>query len=366
MSQRRYTILMTEDSMPLGGAERVLLQRLEHLDRRKFDVHLLTLRALGSLLPAGRELADHYECVHRQMGFDPTAIMRLRRYIKRHAVGVVHTNQWLDSLYVLFATSGLSVRRVATVHGYDRTWRNVVNLRVLKRFDRIICVSTSQRLDLFKMGIPWEKTTVVFNSCDAEFGAVPVNSRAEDPGRPFRIVTVAHFRWWRDPSTLVNAIAILRARGLDVGLHLVGDGDANIKAACQALVRERGIDSAVTFCAARTVDSEWLASFDLFATASLADTFGVAVLEAMSCGLPVLVSDIPPFMELIEHGRSGAYFRAGDAESCADNIAVLMEDSELRRSLARCATKRAAAFSAENTTADLEAVYQGLLGEVDR
>ena len=365
MTAGRKTILFTEDSLPRGGAEMVLLQRLDHLDRRMFDVHLLTLRPAGSLLPAAQERADHFACVHRRMGLDVRAIVRLRRYIARHQVDLVQTNQWLDSLYVLLATRGMPVKRVATVHGYDKTWRNVVNQRVLGGFDRIICVSKAQAIDLFKMGFPWRKLAVVHNSCDPSFRSQPCPGGGAGSTASFRLISVAHFRWARDPETLIDAIALLRNQGLNITLHLVGDGDLRLKSACEALVAARGLGTAVRFEGERVIDPEWLAGFDLFVFSSLADTFGLAILEAMSCGLPVLVSDIPPFMELIEHGRAGAYFAAADSASCAAAIEELVQDPERRRLLGEQAAHRAMDFRAEKTTADLEAIYRQLLRQGD-
>ena len=363
MTTRRRTILFTEDSLPRGGAEMVLLQRLDHLDRSLFDVHLLTLRPAGSLLLAGQERADHFACLHRRMGLDVRAIVRLRRYIRRHRVDLVQTNQWLDSLYVLLATRGMPVKRVATVHGYDKTWRNVVNQRVLRGFDRIICVSKAEALDLFKMGFPWSKLAVVHNSCDPSFLSRPWLGRDAGSTASFRMVSVAHFRWARDPETLIDAVALLRHQGFNVTLHLVGDGDMQLRAACEELVAARGLGSVITFERERVIDPEWLAGFDLFVFSSLADTFGLAILEAMSCGLPVLVSDIPPFMDLIEHGRAGAYFAAADAASCTAAIQALIENVELRHSLGSRGALRAQDFSVERTNAELEAVYRQLFAQ---
>ncbi|MEJ7810898.1 MAG: glycosyltransferase family 4 protein [Gemmatimonadaceae bacterium] len=363
MSAKRTSILFTEDSLPLGGAENVLLRRLECLDRRRFDVHLVTLRAEGRLLAAAQERAEHFACVRRAGGLDPRAVRRLRTYVVQHAIAIVNTNQWLDSLYVLLACRRLRVRKVATVHGYDHTWRHAVNLRVLRHFERIICVSRSMRLDFFRMGIPWSKLAVVPNSCDAGFRPPAEDIACPEPGRPFRIVSVAHFRWARDPATLLRALELLEARGIAVELHIAGEGDTHLKTEFEAHVAAAGMSARVTLWGERVVDAEWLRGFDLFAFTSLADTFGIAVLEAMACGVPVLVSDIPPLMELIGYGQFGAYFEAGNAESCAGAIAALMHDPERRQALARAGPGRAEDFAPATTTRALEQVYDDVLGD---
>jgi glycosyltransferase involved in cell wall biosynthesis len=361
MTGRRIKVLLTDDSLPHGGSETTLLQRLEQLDRSRFEVHLVTLRERGALLAAARARADHYACIDRRRGFDPAAILRLRKYLTTHAIDLVNTNQWLDSLYVLLASYRRDIRRVATIQGYDITWRNDVNLRVLKHFHRIIGVSKSVRLDLFKMGIPWQKLAVVYNCISPSFPPGSNPSIGNEAGRPFHMVMVAHFRWAREPSTLVAAIEILRTRGIDIQLSLIGEGDSRLKSACQALVAEKGLESVVRFGGEMPITASWLKGFDLFVFASLADTFGIALVEAMACGLPVLVSDIPPFMELIQHGRCGSYYEAGSPQSCADAIAMLIENGGLRRTLAQRASERAADFTAAKTTRNLEQVYEEVL-----
>jgi glycosyltransferase involved in cell wall biosynthesis len=264
-------------------------------------------------------------------------------------------------LYVLLASQRFHIKRVATVHGFDITWRNDVNLRALKHFHRVIAVSKSVRLDLFKMGIPWQKLAVVYNCVSPNYPPESDTIAENESGRPFRLVMVASFRWARDPSTLVAAMEILRARGIRVELSFVGEGDSRLKAACEAMVAATALESVVRFCGEQTVSPDWLRGFDLFVFASLADTFGVALVEAMASGLPVLVSDIPPFMELIQYGRCGSYYEAGNPQSCADAIATLIENGELRRTLARRATERAADFTPAKTTRDLEGVYAEVL-----
>jgi glycosyltransferase involved in cell wall biosynthesis len=362
MRNGRIRILFTDDSLPVGGAEHMLLQRLQWLDRSKFDVHLVTLREQGDLLPVARARADHYRCVHRQMGLDPAAILRLRRYLLQNEIQLVQTNQWLDSVYVLLAAGGLPVRKVAVVHGYYGNWRHDVNLRVLRRFDRVVSVSRAMRFDLFKLGLPWTNLATVHNSADPTFFRAVPAGRDRGSETPFRVVMVGHFRWARNPSLLVDAVDILRERGRHVELHLVGDGDPRLKADCQSLVAHRGLADRVIFTGTRSIDATWLAGFDLFVFASLVDAFAVAVLEAMATGVPVLVADIPPLMELIQYGKAGAFFEAGSSVSCADLVETLMDDENLRRSLGERGQIRALDFRVEKTTRELEEVFLGVMG----
>ena len=161
---------------------------------------------------------------------------------------------------------------------------------------------------------------------------------------------------------MIEAVHILKNQGYNIELHLVGGRTSNIYEECRVLVNEFGLDSIVNFWENKRVDKEFLTTFDLFVFSSIADTFGIALLEAMACGLPVLVSDIPSSMELINHGDYGLYFATGNHFSCAEAIAKIMKDTDLSNSLRRKAYFRSQEFRPEKLTRDLEKVYTDLLG----
>ena len=95
--------------MPLGGAEIVLLQHLEYLDRNKFELHFMTLSDKGTLLHNAREKADYYDCLKRKVGLDIKSIFKLRKYLIKYAIDIVYTKDWISSLYVLLSSKGLEL-----------------------------------------------------------------------------------------------------------------------------------------------------------------------------------------------------------------------------------------------------------------
>lgn len=357
MNKERIRLLIIDDSLPLGGKETLLLEQLKHLDRRAFEVHLITQTDKGELLPQARKMVDHYACLNRRYGLDIAAIFKLRKYLIKHRIDIVHSNLWLTSLYIWLASTRLKVRKIATVHGYDYTWRNHVDLWVLKSFDRIICVSKSLRLDLYKMGLPWEKLSVVYNCFDHKRFKKTRSLHNNENDIPFRMIMVANFCWIKDQETVIRAIKILKEKGFNIELHMVGGGDFGRLEACQRLVSDLNLNDSVFFHGQKRVDGDFLSGFDLFIFSSLADTFGIALLEAMACGLPALVSDIPPSMELIQHGKFGFYFETKNVVSCAKEIAKLINDQDMRKSMSEKAQLRAQDFQAIKVIRSLKQVY---------
>ena len=352
--------------MPLGGAETIIIQQLSHLDRRYFEVHFIAFKNRGMLLKEAQEKADNYACLKRKTGLDLIAILKLRRYIISHNIDIVHTNEWLDSLYVVLATIGIPIIKLATIHGYDCTWRNYVNLFVLKHFEQVISVSRSLKLDLYKIGIKLEKILVINNSYDPECFHYSKPKKDRSRGGPVRILMVGNFQWCKDHKTLVEAVFLLTKQGYNVELNLVGRGENYLLQANKKRVNKLNLEKVIKFWGSRRTDWVFLSQFDIYAFSSLCDTFGIALLEAMACGMPVIVSDIPPFMELIKHGECGLYFKTGDPSSCAKAIKKLIRDPELMQIMGERAAKRAQFFSPQRAIRDLESAYTKLLNGASR
>jgi glycosyltransferase involved in cell wall biosynthesis len=82
---------------------------------------------------------------------------------------------------------------------------------------------------------------------------------------------------------------------------------------------------------------EYLQGADVFILPSRAEGLSNALLEAMTCGLPVVVSNIPANVNVTEHNKNGLVFTAGDANSLAGAVSLLLEESGLRERLGKAA-----------------------------
>ena len=362
MTQKRINLLIIKDCFPMGGTETLILKYLELLDRNTFNVHVvIQTEDKGELIPYARERCDHFICLNRKHLLDIKAIIRLRKYLKKNSIDIVHVNGWLDAIYVRIATKNLVIRRIVTVHGYLRSWRHFVYLEAIKSFDQIICVSKALKFDIFRMGLPYNKLLTLYNCYDDKIFKNKFRTSGYKTIEKLNLVMVGNFGWQKDQITIIKAVNILIKRKFNVKLHIVGGGEANFLNSCKKLVTYLNLNDYVIFTGQKRVDGEFLFNFDLFVFSSLADTFGIAVLEAMACGLPVLVSDIPPLLELIEYGKHGLYFKTGDAYSCAEQIMIVSQDKKLRKIMGEKACLRAKDFSPKKNVRDLEKIYMDTL-----
>jgi len=106
----------------------------------------------------------------------------------------------------------------------------------------------------------------------------------------------------------------------------------------------------------------YYAAADIYVGPSLEDAFALPPLEAMACGLPVIVSREAGVSELIHHGEDGLILEnPEDAQTLAEWIQKLMEDADFRRTLAANAARTAQTFTWERNSAELKAVFEETL-----
>ncbi|NLP04899.1 glycosyltransferase family 4 protein [Candidatus Fermentibacteria bacterium] len=354
-------VLFMDDSLDVGGKERLLVTLLGQFKGSRVDACLCILGKPGRLADRAAALASDSILLGRKASFSMPAVKRLHRYIEDKKIEIVHCNGVVDAFHAYLASKATGVKLVATVHGHETGWHLAVHKWVLARFDRIVAVSESHRMDLERSGYPARRMVSVPNSYDASFERPEPYSMPGlgNTGR-LALVCVGRLDMLKDQKTLVRAVGILVSEGLDVTLDLVGDGHPRFRDSLVKIINETRLEDRVRILG--TIDDVpgLLKNYDAFALASLSETFGIAAAEAMAVGLPVVLSDIPALRELIGNGQYGLLFDPGSPESAAGCLRRLM-DRGFRHEMSVKALSRAAEYSPEVMTAKLSDLYMGLL-----
>ena len=175
--------------------------------------------------------------------------------------------------------------------------------------------------------------------------------RSRPTGGPFRAVMVATLETHKDHATLIRAAGLLHERGVEIDILLVGAG--RLELSLKALAAELGVEKTVTFLGATRDVPEILGRCDLFVLSTTPDEGRPGViLEALAAGLPIIASDVQPLREVLENGRWGNLFPAGDAEALSQALeAASLSRSPDRGRIAECRS-HAAAFTPERMIAD--------------
>jgi glycosyltransferase involved in cell wall biosynthesis len=202
-------------------------------------------------------------------------------------------------------------------------------------------------------GVPADKVIVIYNGLpDAAF-TVPARTGGR-PGRPV-VLCVANLKPYKGHRFLVEAAGMLRERGLEVTLRLVGDGPE--RPALEALAVRHGVDA--RFLGARTDADRLLADVDVAVLPSLTEGLSNAVMEAMAAGRPVVATEVGGTGELLRD--RGILVPPGDAAALADGLERLLTDAGYADGLAAAAHAWVSANATLDTMIDRHvAVYTEL------
>jgi len=245
-------------------------------------------------------------------------------------------------------------------HGVVFHWGRERSLRALGRLSHVVVVASHALRRDFARFIDPAKLRVVYHAAN-----LTVPDRPPRPDGPLRVGMMGHKAPGKGQDQAVEAVARLRARGIDVSLVLVGPGSGKFVDRLVARVDELGIGDRVEFVGFVADPAAHFAGFDVSISCSEHEGLPRVVIEAMKCGCAVVGARSGGTEELIVDGWNGYLYGPGDVDDLAEKIALLAEDrahaSQLGAHAAAWARQR---FTPGRYARDfLDAVAMDLRGE---
>lgn len=223
---------------------------------------------------------------------------------------------------------------------------------------RVIAVSEAERERLRKAGVQGLRKVV--NGIDPEpfsgFDRAAVRRQlglAADA-----VVAIAVGRLAR-PKAIDLLLRAMARTGRELIALIAGDGPE--RTALEATARALGLGERARFLGRREDMPRLLAAADLYVAPTRREGLSLAALEAMAAGLPLIVSDLPEFREIVENGVNGLVFPVGNVEALAQALSLLAGMPELRANMAAASAGRMAHFTWERMGRETVAVYQEAL-----
>lgn len=171
-----------------------------------------------------------------------------------------------------------------------------------------------------------------------------------------------HVSNFRPVKRITDVVAIFTEvhRHRPCRLVMVGDGPERLPA--ERMLREMGLEGRVAFLGKQDRFEELVAASDVFLLPSEQESFGLAALEALSCGIPVVASDLGGIPELVTHGETGFLAPLGDVPAMARHVLTLVEDAERWQGFShRARAQVLERFQKEPAIDRYEALYRRLL-----
>lgn len=320
--------------MNRGGAETIMLDVFRNWRNAPFGfigIHRKEGTMRDAFYTAGPKL---YQLAPKRFGYI-RYLLQLRRLIKSENITTIHAQHWLDTIYARLATVGMPVQLVTTLHGfYSMKGLNGFLCRMSIRMSDDVCFVSRYEQEWYqhRMQIQDAKCHVIYNGVDFNKFDVESESVIElgNEGR-IKLCMVGNFVSGRDHVTLVRALQLLNEQSVNnFDFYFIGkrnEAEPQLYDECEQICRLNNITH-VHFLGARSDVPALLNSMDGFVYSTDHDTFGIAIVEAMYAGLPIVVNDWPVMKEVCGSIEKNAiaYFKSKDAEDCANAMEKLLTD----------------------------------------
>ncbi|HXN86164.1 MAG TPA: glycosyltransferase family 4 protein [Candidatus Binataceae bacterium] len=278
---------------------------------------------------------------------DVGAGMRLRNLLSRTHYDIVHFHTSRAHSMAPFARGHAGALVVTRRMDYlpNRLFAPYLYNRAV---DAIAAISSKVAESLGEAGVARDRLRIIPSGVDCEHFR-PASSIERESARArlsigpadFLVGTVGMLEERKGHRYLLEAVAILnRTRATSARIKCVIAGDGAMRADLIKLASDSGISNDTTFLSLIPDPRSVLDALDVFVFPSLREGLGVALLEAMGCGIPPVASRAGGIVDIIEHTRSGMLVEPRDSASLANAMATLAADASLRVSMGIAARAR--------------------------
>lgn len=371
-------ILHVIPTLGKGGAERLLLDICrETLRTGKAEVQVAVLSS-GSAYPFTEELSVHYDMgsiTLSPLRKNKADTDRLEALINSFRPDVIHSHAFYADLVSRYNLRK-DVRYVSHIHGrtsqyekfpahglfHKRSWTDAYEKRfIFKKYrecdNRFLTVSDHYKKYLeSKAGIPEKLITVLPNAIDHEI--FKPGDRIFSGGT-LRLITIGRLEKVKGQELLVHVTGELKRLNINAHLYILGEGSERRN--LESLIRSLDLQDSVSLTGNVNAPEKYLAESDIYIHGAVDEPFGLSLVEAMACGLPVVSTNGGGNSELLEDGINGFLINSRDVQAFTDKVIKLAENRQLYTRIRENGMAYAAQFNIRDYVAALHTFYYSIL-----
>lgn len=347
--------------LDFGGVETTFEIQAEHLDRGTFDLRVVTFWKAGAAAERIRRLGVEVT----DLGIDPSvrnpsATASLWRYLRRVRPQILHSSIGEANFHAALAgpAAGVPVT-IIEENGVPNRRRasRAIHTLLYRRVDAIVAVSEASRKYLIEREqAPASRVCIIPNSPSELFFDPVVPT---PPAPPFRILCVGRLVEVKNHHRLIEAFASV-PRSVDARLDIVGEGP--LRAELTASISRLDLADRVGLLGFRTDIREQIDGSHLFVLPSKSEGFGVALVEAMARGRPVLASNVGALPSLLGPEHAERLVAPDDVAAWTKALRRVIDDGDAERvTLGRRMRERAEHYTPTRQVRALESLYRDTL-----
>lgn len=354
-------ILHVITSLRTGGAERLMLDLLPRLKEKGQDVELCVFDGTRT---------QFYEKMERtgvpintlQIGgnvYNPLNIIRLLRVIRKGRFDIVHTHLTAPQFFAAIASLFHKINLITTEHNTsnrrrDWSWFKPFDRWMYSRYQYIISISPATTQNLLRSIIIKRPVLTIYNGINIQKFAdsQPISRETLAINEDCKLITmVAAFRHEKDQDTVIKAIQFLPEQ---YNVIFVGDGIR--RPICEKLAKDLHVDKRIKFLGIRSDVDRILKTTDVVVLSSHVEGFGLAAVEGMAAGKPVIASNVPGLAEVVE--GAGLLFTPSDEKDLVNKILAITTNNAYREQIIEKCRIRALQYDINTMTNKYLHIYQ--------
>ena len=298
-------------------------------------------------------------------------VIRYFFYLKRNNIDIVHLNNSIKKNHEWMLAAFLLGRKCLThERGINQQFSKTSRF-LSRKIDGIICVSNYIRKNLINRKVLCKRILTVYDGINPDRFIVSLDSKTIKEKYGVKndapvIGVVGNIKEWKGQKTVVKATGILKEEWPDIKCYLVGTIPSYslcYEKELKELCTDMKIENNVVFTGFQENVSDFMSTMDIVIHSSiLPEPFGMVNLEAMYLRKPVIAANAGGPTEIFHDGEDGILVEPGSAKRLADEISLLLKDTERRKKIGEKAyAKVITKFNLSYTVHQIENIYEGIL-----
>ena len=339
---RKKKILFFHFDLQGGGAEKVLINLISHLDKTKYDITVYTVFGVGA------NLSDipkdvHFKCLFKRLFKGANTIMKLLPPSMLYRM-IVHDKYDIEIGYletsptrIISGSNNKKSKKYSWVHveiedlnkflvGFNGKKEAIT---CYNRLDGIFCVSKTVKQSFIhyfpEINVP---INVIYNVNDYD----KIYKLSKDPidiqldNNCFNICSVGRLTTQKRFDRLIRISAVLKEQGYNFHIYILGDGgDRNM---LKFLIDDNKLCNYITLLGYNTNPYKYVSKMDLFICSSIKEGYSTAVSEAVALNVPVLTTDVSGMSEILNNGEYGMIVNNNES-ALLDGLKKFLDDQTL-------------------------------------
>lgn len=360
-------ILFLIHDLGQGGAEKVLVNLVNHMDRSKFEITVMALFG-GGVNEQYLRPDIRYRTVFQRTIPGNSKLMKLFSPKQLHSLLIKEKYDieisYLEgpSARIISGCQSAETKLVSWIHVEQHT-RQMASIsfrnereaeRCYGRFNQHVFVANTVKEDFLSVFPQISPCTVLYNTVESDrIRALAEEQTTEIPdSEAVRIVTVGTLKKVKGMDRLLRIIKRLTDEGRKVQLFILGRGP--LKSELMEYTEKQNLREQVTFLGYQTNPYKYVRKCDLYVCASLYEGFSTAATEALIVGTPVCTVEVSGMKEMLGENNEFGLITENSEDALYEGVRNLLDDQELLAYYKKQAALRGRTFNTENTVKAVE------------